>query len=83
MFIIFAETSGKEGFQAGMLLVVELQKFYEVQQIGIVKGAVYKTQKAFSILGLMVYNKIVWSPIHKLHEVVQIVDDGGSLSPCQ
>ncbi len=64
-----------------VLPIVIVQKMHEVQQVGIVEGAVFKTQQSLKIIIGMVQHKVVRCIVHTPQQLRAFVNDNGAIAP--
>ncbi len=53
----------------------------KMQQIRRVESPVFEGQQAFQVIVFVANNELVWRLIHKCHQFVAFVDDGGAVAP--
>ena len=76
-------TRHKSIFQAIVPLIVILQKMNEIQKVGSIEGTVRKSEEILEVGLPVVQDKIVRCIIHPAHQLAAVVDDAGTVSPCE
>lgn len=71
----------KSGLQRRMLRVVPMQEVDQIQEIGVVEGAVYKALQLLQIAGAVLPDEVVGRPIHPLHQFLGLRNNRFPLSP--
>ena len=57
------------------------EELYKIEQIGGVKSAMPEVQQFCQIFFLMLQDKLLRCIIHPLHQLLRLVDDGGTVAP--